>query len=208
MFGLNLGALAGRKVLDCASGGASFTADAARVGVLATACDPLYAEPVERVESRVRAGVERAAANVADAPANYEWTWFPGPDEHRKERCSSAERFLDDLVAAPERYVAGSLPALPFRAGAFDLVLCSYLLFTYAPALSLKFHVDAIDELLRVAGSEVRVFPTIGFVGDATEALYAVRTTVAERGWGVALQPVDYRFQAGADHMLRIWDRG
>jgi len=51
----------------------------------------------------------------------------------RRSHLESLEAFLADREAHPERYLAASLPELPFASGSFDLVLSGHLLFSYAP---------------------------------------------------------------------------
>ena len=70
--------------------------------------------------------------------------------------------FLDDYVRGRTqgRYLAASLPDLPFGGGQFDLALCSHFLFLYTDQLSCAFHRQAVRELCRVA-REVRIFPLL-----------------------------------------------
>jgi hypothetical protein len=77
-------------------------------------------------------------------------------------RLATMERFLLDYAGGVRdgRYVAAELPRLPFGDGAFDLALCSHLVFLYAEQLSLAFHVESVIEMARTA-REVRIFPLL-----------------------------------------------
>ena len=50
-FNLDLPALKGKSVLDCPSGAASFTAEAAELEINVTAVDPLFENPVEKLRA-------------------------------------------------------------------------------------------------------------------------------------------------------------
>ncbi len=114
-------------------------------------------------------------------------------------------RFLADLRARPAHYVAGALPELPFATAAFDLVLCSHLLFTWAEQLGADWHLRALTELLRVSRGEVRVYPlVVQATGEPVGFLDRLRDDLHGRGHRTELREVAYRFQRGAHHMLRI----
>jgi SAM-dependent methyltransferase len=195
------------RILDCAAGAASFAAEAATIGARVTAVDPVYGRDSHHIDQSVFSGVERAAANVVSEPRRYDWSRIGDPASHIAIRRAAARRFLRDLRDHPDRYVAGVLPELPFAIASFDIVLCSHLLFTYAGVLDESFHVAAMQEMLRVAKREVRVFPLVGYYGDAAGQLARVVNALKSDGFDVGIQPVPYRFQLGATEMLRVAHR-
>ena len=77
------------------------------------------------------------------------WRHVESPERLREIRLSAMHRFLEDLPVGLERgrYRTDALPHLRFAGGAFDLALCSHLLFLYSDALSLEFHLSAIEEM-------------------------------------------------------------
>ena len=93
-------------------------------------------------------------------------------------------------------------PELPFGDDAFDLVLSSHLLISYADRFDRSFHHNAVRELMRVAATEVRIFPLVTM--DTTEYphLDALRQCLADDGITTDILSVDYEFQAGANAML------
>ena len=109
-------------------------------------------------------------ANVRAHADRFVWRHIESPERPREMRLSAMHRFLDDLPAGLERgrYRTDALPHLRFADGAFDLALCSHLLFLYSETLSLQFHLAAVEEMARVAG-EVRVFPLLGAYGAPPE---------------------------------------
>ncbi|HMS36533.1 MAG TPA: class I SAM-dependent methyltransferase, partial [Arachnia sp.] len=75
----------------------------------------------------------------------YDWAWYETPERHAQIRREAAAVFVADHTRHPERYVAAQLPELPFANDAFDLALCSHLLFTYQQ-ITLEQHIAAIRE--------------------------------------------------------------
>ena len=105
------------------------------------------------------------------------------------------------------RYVAASLPILPFVDRQFSLALVSHLLFLYSEQFDLGFHVAAFEELLRVA-HEVRVFPLLGLDRTWSPHVGPVRDHLERAGFEVEVVAVEYEFQRAADHagnrMMRV----
>ncbi|WP_020391572.1 class I SAM-dependent methyltransferase [Kribbella catacumbae] len=189
------------SVLDCCAGGASFTAEAAARGVDAVAVDPAYEMPTAELVDTVRRSLPAGSQIVDQHAASFVWNWYGDPARKDELRIEAADRFLQDVSIAPERYVAGSLPELPFEDGQFDLVLCSHLLFTWSDKYDQDWHLAALKELVRVSRSEVRIFPLVQqgagepvlYLPDLLKALSPVRSEIRK---------VPYEFQVGADQML------
>jgi hypothetical protein len=153
-----------RRILDCAGGASSFTAEVSENGGTIYAADPLYAQPLNVIKRKTWAGVAQASNNVRANPATYDWSYMEHPDSHFMVRSSAAQKFLTHRSEAALHYLPAELPHLPFRARFFDLVICSHFLFTYANVLDAKFHISAIGEMCRVYNNEVRIYPLIGFM--------------------------------------------
>jgi hypothetical protein len=203
MFALTDDDLSGR-ILDCPGGGSSFTAAVRARGGTALAVDPVYATPPRELAARLSGELDRGSAWAAANAERYVWDFYGSPAEHARVRAGSAQAFVRDLLGSPGGYAAAALPHLPFRDGAFDLVLSSHLLFTYADRLSPAFHVAAVRELARV-GREVRVYPLVDQAGRVLPDL--VREVLdgrAAAGLHGELVDVGYEFQRGARSMLRI----
>jgi methyltransferase family protein len=189
------------SVLDCCAGGASFTAEAAARGVDAVAVDPAYELPAPELVDTVRRSLPATAGIIDEHADNFVWTWYGTPARKDELRIDAADRFLQDFSIAPERYVPGSLPELPFSDERFELVLCSHLLFTWAGKYDRDWHLAALRELVRVSRSEVRVFPLVQQgagepVDYLPELLGELEQVTAE------IRPVPYEFQVNADKML------
>jgi cation transport regulator ChaB len=189
------------SILDCCAGGSSFTAEAAARGVDAVAVDQAYELPTPDLVDTVRRSLPAGAQIVDQHAASFVWHWYGDPGRKDELRIEAADRFLQDVSVAPERYVAGSLPELPFEDGRFDLVLCSHLLFTWADKYDRDWHLAALRELVRVSRSEVRIFPLVQ-QGAGEPVLYLPELLDALRPVRSEIRKVPYEFQVGADQML------
>lgn len=194
------------SVLDCCAGGAGFTAEAAARGVDAVAVDPAYELPQAELVDTVRRSLPVTAGIVDQYADSFVWTWYGSPERKEELRLEAADRFLRDLAEAPERYVPGCLPELPFPDQRFDLVLCSHLLFTWSDKYDQEWHAAALREMVRVSRSEVRVFPLVQ-QGRGEPVEYLPELLAALAGVEAEIRPVPYEFQAGADRMLVLTRR-
>lgn len=192
-----------RSIMDCPGGASSFTAELSAAGGRVVAADPTYARPAREVAQLSRDDMKRANDYQRRNPDEYVWTFFDGHESYLASRSRSVELFLADHTAHPQRYVAAALPALPFRDRAFDLALCSHLLFSYADRLDRAFHLAAIRELARVA-AEVRVFPLVPMGQADSPELAAIVAGLTGAGCRATVHTVDYELQRGGNQMLRV----
>ena len=227
-FSLDIDELRGRPVLDVAAGPSSFTAEACRRGIDAVAVDPLYGSTPESLATHVQLDYtrmfaqmrakprlfkvgpslrQRGIADLVRTPARSAASsslYFGSIDEAETERRAAAQRFLADYEAhfVHNRYVGASLPKLPFLDGAFDLVLCAHLHFTYARHFDFNWHVAACRELARVSAGEVRIHPVCGPDGRQYGELTQLQRELRTCGVRSAVVDVNYEFFAGSDSML------
>ena len=129
---------------------------------------------------------------------------FSSIEAAEADRRRAAGRFLADY---PEgvgrgRYVRAGLPRLPFRDGAFDVVVCAHLLFLHAARHDLAWHAAACRELLRVAGTQVRIHPLCGLDGRPSPLLAGLLEQLERVGIEARAFPVEAPFFAGADTTL------
>jgi SAM-dependent methyltransferase len=205
MFGLSDADLGGR-IAGCGDGPAAFNAEATRRGVDVVSCDPLYRFTRDAIAGRIAA---TGATVLAQARANAaQFVWGQGIasiEELGEVRMRAMQVFLDDYDAgkAAGRYVEASLPSLPFDDDAFDLALCSHLLFLYSAQLDEALHVAALREMCRVA-REVRVFPLLALDGTRSPFVDACVSAAGALGATATIEPVDYEFQRGGHEMLRV----
>ncbi|WP_237771603.1 class I SAM-dependent methyltransferase [Kribbella sp. ALI-6-A] len=189
------------SVLDCCAGGAGFTAEAAARGVDAVAVDPAYELAAAELVDTVRRSLPAGSGIVDQYAGSFVWNWYGSPERRDELRLDAADRFLTDVAEVPDRYVPGSLPDLPFPDQRFDLVLSSHLLFTWADKYDKDWHLAALNELIRVSRSEVRIFPLVKMgAGEPVEFLPSLLEELD--GVDTEIRKVPYEFQVGADEML------
>ena len=203
MFALDDRDLEGR-VLGCADGPASFNAEATERGADVVSCDPIYQYTARQIASRVDDVYPTIMAQTRENADGFVWRNFESVEALGAARRAAMDRFLLDYGASRrDRYVAASLPELPFADAVFDVALSSHFLFLYSEQLPLDFHLAAVRELRRVA-RDVRIFPVITLARDPSPHLDAVMAEARAAGAVAELQRVDYEFQRGGDTMLRI----
>lgn len=166
MFGLKTQSLAQSSVLDCPGGPSSFQVHARREhGVDVVSVDPMYAKSTAELEALAEKDLNDTLEKMRSkgvAPAE-----FISQMEAKRRECMKG--FLDHFQSDSGRYVAASLPTLPFEDSSFDIVLSGNLSFCYSSSsedglmeeggLDLEWHRAAVAELLRVARREVRIYP-------------------------------------------------
>lgn len=201
-FALDAAALAG-PVLDVGAGPSSFTGELCARGGKGLAADPIYAE----ANAAIAAGFEAARAPMRkamlEAKERFNWKTYGSESAVETLREEALQAFMADRARAPERYVAASLPALPFADGTFHLALCSHLLFLYGDDLDAAFHLRAVKELARVAG-EVRIFPLFNLDGRPSSHLPCVIKRLRQEGYVCETVTVPFEFQLGATQMLKV----
>ena len=204
MFGLSATDLR-RRILGCGDGPASFNAELSAQGGTVVSVDPLYAFPGPAIERRVEETFAVVMEQVRRNADDFVWTHVPSIAELGRRRMGAMRGFLSDYSSgtAGGRYVEGAVPDLPFADDAFDLALSSHFLFLYSEQFDLAFHLDALREMLRMAG-EVRAFPLLQIGGAASPYVPAVIEALSLEGVDAAVEPVSYEFQRGGDHMLRV----
>lgn len=196
------------RILGCADGPASFNAEATRRGGTVISCDPLYRWNAGEIAARIDATAGEILDQTRLNAGEFVWTSISSIEELGRVRMSAMREFLHDYASgrAEGRYVAAAVPSLPFPDSTFDLALCSHLLFLYSSQLGEAFHLEAIEELCRVAG-EVRIFPLVALGGEPSPYLTSCTRHLRDLGRDVTIERVPYEFQRGANQMMRVFRR-
>ncbi|MBT2696575.1 SAM-dependent methyltransferase [Bacillus sp. ISL-40] len=204
MFSLSEEELKGKKILDCPAGACSFTAVGNKSDLDVTACDIAYYHSGEDLKNKGLQDIEHAMKHMEKAHSNYKWDYFKNIEGLRNNRLKALHDCVNDMMESRERYIPVTLPTLPFKNEQFDILLSAHFLFMYADRLDYQFHIDTLDELLRVTKEEVRIFPLVDLEGKRYIHLDKVRNHVIEKGYSVEEVKVTYEFQTNANSMLKI----
>ncbi|MCK1981973.1 MULTISPECIES: class I SAM-dependent methyltransferase [Peribacillus] len=204
MFSLSVEELKGKKILDCPAGACSFTAVGNKSGLSVTACDIAYYHSGEDLKNKGLQDIEHAMEHMQKVTSNYIWTYFEDIEALRKHRLNALKDCVKDTRESSDRYVPVTLPSLPFKDGEFDILLSAHFLFMYADRLDYQFHIETLNELLRVTKEEIRIFPIVDLEGKRYEHLDKLISYLADNGCTVEEVKVPYEFQANANSMLKI----
>jgi SAM-dependent methyltransferase len=206
LFDFDLDSLPLRRVLDVAAGPSSFTAEATRRGIASVAVDPLYGLSLAALQSYVRMDYDRVLTEIRRKPQLCRLGYYASIDEVEASRRAAADRFLADYEQGfpQERYIGGKLPQLPFPDGAFDLVLCAHLLFTYAHLFDYEWHLAACRELCRVSSCEVRIHPVCGNDGAPYPEIPRLLQDLRNENIGGKIISLNFEFFAGANRTLML----
>ncbi len=208
MFNLSKEEIKFQKILGCGDGPSSFNTEVDMEGGSVVSVDPLYAYSKQQIMQRIDDVVDEVMAEVKANMEKFVWKNIPDPESLLDLRIEAMMEFLMDYEEGKEegRYIDASLPDLPFEDDRFDLALSSHLLFLYSDHLDERFHIEAVEEMLRVA-AEVRIFPLLTLQNIRSPHLDPTMAYLREKGYDVTIEKCAYVFQKGGDEMLRIIKR-
>ncbi|MBU9722206.1 MULTISPECIES: SAM-dependent methyltransferase [Bacillaceae] len=204
MFSLTPEELQGKKVLDCPAGACSFTALGTMAGLEITACDIAYDHSCEDLKNKGLQDIEHAMEQMEKVKKNYKWSYFKDISDLKTNRLNALENCYTHMRNSNNRYIPVTLPSLPFKTEEFDIILSAHFLFTYADRLDYQFHIETLNELLRVTKKEIRIFPLVDLEGKKYEHLDKLVSFLVEKDCVVEELIVPYEFQYNANSMLKI----
>lgn len=205
-FDLDLDSLHGCRVLDVASGVSSFTAEASAEGLDCTAADPIYGLENESIRTQCEQDLDEVVRSLHGLDT-YKWEFYKNPNHMRGFRERAYRTFLEDRCCRSNRYLASSLPRLPFSDRAFNLTLTSYFLFVYEAQLDWKFHLQSLLEIMRVTSGEARIYPLMTFEGVPSQFLSRLASEPALESLEFTVVPTRFEFLVGSNAYLRIRHR-
>ena len=202
MFDLSSDELTGGKILDCAAGASSFTAEMNRRGFDVTAVDLLYNEDADVLCDRCREHMEILVEGLGSVD-HFIWSFFSDLQDLKLQRNQACIEFIHDyLKNKGKKYIAADLTSLPFEDNKFSLVLCSHLLFIYDHRLDYEFHLNSIKEMLRVTSKELKIYPLVKNKGLKSD--FVMRIIDDLQDFDVNIVKVDYEFRRGGNEMIVI----
>ncbi len=207
MFSLRPGDLDSR-ILDCGGGPSGFNAEMNKRGKKITSIDPIYYLSTEDIKKRIDETYDNVITQTEANADKFIWQDISSVEELGRIRIAAMEQFLDDYEKGKieGRYIYAELPSLPFIDKQFDIALSSHFLFLYSSNLSLDFHLQAINEMIRVA-KEIRIFPLVDVNAVPSSYVERIMKELSKNLYRITLENVDYEFQKGGNQMLRIMDK-
>ena len=194
-----------KRLLGCGDGPASFNAELSQRGGNIVSIDPVFQFSVEQIRSRIDEVYPQIMSQMEQNAESYIWESIRDVSELGRLRMAAMQQFLSDYNSGKEagRYIAASLPVLPFEDQQFELALCSHYLFLYSDQVSLTDHVKSLLELCRVA-KEIRVYPLLALNGELSPHVKPAISELEELGHTTELVEVPYQFQKSATQMLVV----
>jgi hypothetical protein len=195
-----------RRILGCGDGPASFNCEWTQRSGHVVSCDPIYEYSKQQIEERFEAIYPQMLMELEQNADDFVWNYIRSPQDLGNRRRAAMQIFLEDYEAGKSegRYHAESLPWLSFSDREFDVALSSHFLFLYSDHLSLEFHRESIQEMLRVA-REVRIFPLLKVGGEPSQHVQVLADELRTEGYSVTCRKIDYEFQRGGNHMMHIF---
>lgn len=204
MFNLQREELAGRSILDCPAGACSFTAEANRLGAEAVAADIAYCHSAAVLMEKGIQDIEHAMLELEKVQDHFLWNEFKSIGELKQARTEALTASTRDRQQNGEHYIQAALPKLPFADLSFELTLSAHFLFMYSDRLDYNFHLQSLQEMMRVTSGEIRIFPLVDLSSRRYEELGQLTEYVHAQGWCADELRVPYEFQKGANTMLRL----
>ncbi|MEN9901991.1 MAG: hypothetical protein RL651_655 [Pseudomonadota bacterium] len=194
-----------RSILGCGDGPAAFNAMLSKAGGEVVSFDPIYVFTSIQIQDRVKETYEAVMDQIRLNQESYLWDVIPSVHDLGRIRMSAMDCFFADYEVGKieGRYIAGELPTLPFANKSFDLALSSHFLFLYSDHLTMEFHSQSLQEMLRVV-NEVRVFPILKLDGQLSQYVNTIIMNLKEQGFFAEIKYVPYEFQRGGNQMLVI----
>jgi len=201
MFNLNSEDLMGGKILDCAAGASSFTAEMSKRGYNVVAVDILYNEEADLLCDKCKEHMEVLVEGLSSVNS-FVWSFFQDLEDLKEQRNQSCIEFITDYRNHRKRYISADLTRLPFEDRSFKMVLCSHLLFIYDHRLSYEFHLKSIKEMLRVSSSELRIYPLVKNKGMKSKFVKRIIKDLPDVH--AEIVKVDYEFRKGGNEMFKF----
>ncbi len=197
-----------KNILGCGDGPASFNSIMKQKGKKVISIDPIYQFTKNFIAKRIEETYQNVLDHTRENRENFVWSKIKNIEDLGTMRMMAMAEFLKDYETGKKegRYIFAELPILPFPNKQFDLSLASHFLFLYTNILSLDFHLQSINEMLRVS-KEVRIFPLLDLNAERSPYVNEIICKYKKLGYDVEEKQVNYEFQKGGNTMLRIFDK-
>lgn len=193
-----------KRIISIGDGPASFNAEMYTMGKQVTSVDPLYQFSADDIRKRIDETCVEVIGQMRANADKFVWSNIRGAEELQEIRMTAMNYFLQDFEqgCSQQRYINHAMPAkTPFEDNVFDLGLSSHFLLLY-DNLGLKFHVEAIKEIMRIS-TELQIFPILNLNAEVPP-FFDELLNILGQDFNIDIQKVDYEFQKGGNQMLII----
>jgi len=197
-----------RHIVGVGDGPASFNAEMYDMGKEVVSIDPIYMFSAKDIKRKFDKVVDNIIEQVRNTPGDWTWTYHMSPDNLKQHRTDALIKFNTDFEQGKKdgRYQIGELPALEFQDSAFDIALCSHLLFLYSDHYDYNFHKASVYEMLRIS-EEVRIFPLLDLMLNRSPYIEPLIEELRRDGYIVKIKRVPYEIQRGGNEMMWIFKK-
>jgi hypothetical protein len=197
-----------KKILGCGDGPASFNSGMYKLGKRIISIDPVYQFTKEQIKDKIDEKYEEIVKQTENNKDKFIWNTFSSVEELAKTRMNAMKDFLSDYEKGiqEKRYIFAELPNLPFEDKEFELVLSAHFLYFYSENLTYDFHIQSINEMLRVS-KEVRVFPIVDLNANISKYLEKTYQYFSSRNIAIEEMKVEYEFQKGGNIMVKFYKK-
>lgn len=196
------------RILDIASGASSLTAELNQKGYEAIAVDPLYTLTSEEIYDLGKKEIKIASQKLSQNENLFIWDNYKSLKHHDEIRERSLNQFIESYREDnnKEKYISATLPFLPFDNDTFSLVFCNHFLFLYREQFDYKFHLDAINEMIRITqkGGSILIYPLVDFKDGIYLHLNKLIDDISEIGINIKINKTEFRFLPSATNFLTI----
>ena len=194
-----------KSILSVADGPASFNAEGTKLGYKIKSVDPLYSFNTQQIKKRFYEVINNIIEQVKKTLDHWVWSYHKSPQELKKNREKVIFLFCEDYEQGKKehRYEIGELPQLKYMDKEYELGLISHFLFLYSAHFDQQFHLDSINEMLRVC-REVRIFPLLTLKHETSPYLNVVIEALENKGYECKIEEVSYQLQPKGNQMLKI----
>ena len=191
------------RILHYNAGISSFAATMHFRDGMVIAADAIYSESAPNLEKQILQGQQALKKEIETYPERFALkqsveTWLTAHEGRNV-------LFLEDFEAGKtqKRYIAASLPHLPFEGEAFDLVLVAHHFFMQAK--NLETMLADLAELTRVA-NEVRIFPLLSDSASLPHSVGEIAAHLQHLGLGVEIKSSHFELQKQGNALMRVFN--
>lgn len=189
--------LKGKRVIEFDAGCNS--AKAEQPAAHWTSCDPHYGLPLAELRGWSSTQTSALSASYSAHPQRFSWRRFKDFAELLAHDQAVAAKFFQDYEKNPSHYLAHTLSQHGFTKNSFDVVLLHY--FFSRAGLNLEQLFAEIQQALSLA-PEVRIFPLLDDVEQASPWLAPLLLILQQNEIGVELRQMNYEWQVKGSVLL------